>query len=194
MRIFGYIKEFFEDTNIEIQESALKNRNCQYFFQDGWNERKNLNKLLSDLKENDIVVVWRLDCFGRNLLQLLHILITIKNNGAFIVALNNGIDTTDEIVKNIFNKIISAFSDYEKYILSEGIKQDKQARIKKLEQIGRKRRLDRNQEERLCQLYYKVKMRVPEIADVMRVSIDTVYRTLKRLPPVIENDIVQEAK
>ena len=71
----GYARVSTQDQKLELQLDALTRQGCELIFQEkksGKNkERPELEKMLTQLRSGDTVVVWKLDRLGRSLRDLI---------------------------------------------------------------------------------------------------------------------------
>jgi len=85
------------------------------------NDRPGLESCLKALRENDVLVVWRLDRLGRNLKNLIETVDNLTSRGiGFKVLSGSGvnIDTTTSAGKMIFS-IFGALAEYERSLIRE---------------------------------------------------------------------------
>ncbi|WP_317126253.1 recombinase family protein [Spirosoma sp. 209] len=71
--LFGYARVSTQDQNLNLQLDDLKKAGCQKIFQEkvsSAKERPQLGKLLEMPREDDMVIVWKLDRLGRSLKEL----------------------------------------------------------------------------------------------------------------------------
>lgn len=70
----GYARVSTKDQNLSMQIDALKKEGCKLVFKEKVSgakaERKELNKMLDQVREGDIIVIWKLDRLGRSLRHL----------------------------------------------------------------------------------------------------------------------------
>ena len=80
----GYARVSTTDQNLELQLAALKEAGCSRIFQEkisgAKRERPELQRLLDQLRPDDIVVVWKLDRLARSTHQLLELVESIENS------------------------------------------------------------------------------------------------------------------
>ena len=97
--IFGYCRvSKGEDQTSKLQRQAMYTANVQKIFDEigsggRWN-RPVLHKMIEQLREGDIVVVWKLDRLSRSLKDLLVMMEQINKAGAGFGSLTESIDTT----------------------------------------------------------------------------------------------------
>ena len=76
--LIGYARVSTQDQTLDLQLDALKNAGCIRIFTDtasgAKSERKGLHEALDYVRENDVLVVWRLDRLGRSLRDLIDII------------------------------------------------------------------------------------------------------------------------
>ncbi|NIJ54585.1 DNA invertase Pin-like site-specific DNA recombinase [Dyadobacter arcticus] len=86
-----------QDQNLALQLDALKTTGCQKIFQEEVSSAKlrpQLQKMLDVVREEDTIVVWKLDRLGRSLKGLFTLINDFQNNGIGFRSLNDAIDTT----------------------------------------------------------------------------------------------------
>jgi len=69
----GYARVSTKDQNLELQLGALQKFECEKIYKEKLSaikDRPELNSMVSNLREGDIVVVWKLDRLGRSLKHL----------------------------------------------------------------------------------------------------------------------------
>ena len=65
--IIGYARVSTKDQNLDLQVSALKNAGCEKIFKEKLSvakDRTELGLMISTLRKNDTVIVWKLDRLG----------------------------------------------------------------------------------------------------------------------------------
>lgn len=97
--IFGYARlSKLDEQDTLTQVNALKLAGAKKIFEEkasgGRWDRPQLHRMLDQLHEGDIVVVWKLDRLSRSLKDLLHIIEKIESVGAGFRSLTEHVDTT----------------------------------------------------------------------------------------------------
>jgi hypothetical protein len=81
-----------------VQVKALSQAGCKRIFEEeasgGRWDRPELHKALEQLREGDVLVVWKLDRLSRFLKDLLHIMERVREVGAGFRSLTEAVDTT----------------------------------------------------------------------------------------------------
>jgi DNA invertase Pin-like site-specific DNA recombinase len=81
-----------------VLHEALRQAGCKRIFEekasgDRW-DRPQLHKALEQLREGDVLVVWKLDRLSRSLKDLLHIMEGVRDAGADFRSITEAVDTT----------------------------------------------------------------------------------------------------
>jgi DNA invertase Pin-like site-specific DNA recombinase len=117
----GYARVSTRDQNLELQTEALQKFGCEQIFQEkvsAIKDRPELDRLLSILRPNDVVVVWKLDRLGRSLRHLVDLVEIFKTRGVEFISLNDNIDTTTPQGRLIFN-LFASFAEFERELIRE---------------------------------------------------------------------------
>ncbi len=84
-RLIGYARVSTEDQDLSLQTDELKKAGCGKIFYDKISgskiERDGLKDCLLYLKENDTLMVWRIDRLGRSLQHLVAIVSEFQEKG-----------------------------------------------------------------------------------------------------------------
>ena len=95
--LIGYARVSTQDQNLELQRDALTQAGCQKNFEDivsgSRAERPGLNKTLENLREGDMLVVWKLDRLGRSVKHLVDLVGELAKQNIQFKSLTDAIDT-----------------------------------------------------------------------------------------------------
>jgi len=184
-RKIGYARVSKIDQDLKMQIDALIESGCEKdkIFTDqisgSKSERPGLTKCLEELKEGDVLVVWRLDRLGRSMIHLVSLIDNFKQKGISFKSLCDGaIDTTTASGELIFN-IFSSLAQFERKLIQErtyaGLKAAR-ARGKK----GGRKRIDTNDPKVLTakKMHKDHNMSINDICKTLKISRATFYRYL----------------
>lgn len=190
MRNIAYIRVSSEKQNTARQRNALKEAGCNEFYEEklsGKNtERPELQRMLSNLKEGDVVLVHEISRLSRSVKDLLTIVEDIKERGASLKSLNESwLDTSsenpmNEFLLNIFGSLAQLERGLTLQRQKEGIeiaKREGKFKGRKLEvTIGGKK------EEKAMQAleWYQEGKSVRYICKTLSIGTGTFYRLLER--------------
>lgn len=134
-----------------MQIDALKRANVDVIFQEKTSSvgaRLELRKLLSRLKKDDLLVVYKLDRLARSLKDLLSILEQIERAGCGFRSLTEPIDTVSPAGKLMLN-ILGSVAEFERSLIRERSIAGQVAAMKMGRCPGRPRKLSAKQEAEL---------------------------------------------
>jgi len=179
----GYARVSTRDQNLDLQLEALQKSGCEEIFSEkvsAVKERPELDKMISMLRKDDIVVVWKLDRLGRSLKHLIDLVSMFREKGIEFISLNDNIDTTTIHGRLIFN-IFASFAEFERELISERTKAGLEAARAKGRVGGRKPGLTRESiNKAFTALYLSEKdMPVSDILKQLEISKATYYRYLE---------------
>lgn len=95
--IIGYARVSSKEQKLDLQIDALRQHDCELIFTEkisSGKERPELKKALSQLRADDVFIVWRLDRIGRSLNELVNIVASLQDKKVHFKSLTDGIDTT----------------------------------------------------------------------------------------------------
>ena len=119
----GYARVSSNNQDLELQRQELLKAGCDKIFSESVsgkdNNRTELTKLLNDLREKDIVVVYKIDRIARSLKGLIEIIELLKDKKVDLVSLDTGdrVDTTSPMGKAFF-QIAGVFAELERGMIN----------------------------------------------------------------------------
>lgn len=123
MALVGYGRVSTIEQGLQIQLDKLKDAGCEYVYAEHRSgaETKNrpeLEAAISSLRKGDVLVVTKLDRFGRNVLDVLRLLKRVEEAGAFFRCLDQPI-ATDGPMGQLMLTVLAAFAQFELDIRAE---------------------------------------------------------------------------
>jgi DNA invertase Pin-like site-specific DNA recombinase len=144
--------------------------------------RPELNRLMADAHKRrfDVVLVWKLDRFGRSLRHLVNALAEFESLGIAFVSLSDNLDLSTASGRLMFN-IIGAMAEFERALIQERVRAGIRNARAKGKRIGRPRKLvDVLELDRLR----KRGLGWKKIAKELKLGVGTVMRIVKSRKPV----------
>ncbi|WP_026715257.1 recombinase family protein [Flavobacterium daejeonense] len=196
MAVFGYARVSTLDQNLDSQKDELLKYGCsKIFFEKASGKnlaRPELKKLLDSLRENDVVVVYKLDRLGRSLKDLIELVNDLGVRKVDFVSLSDGIDTGTAVGKLMFH-LVGAFAEFERNIISERTKVGLASARARGRTGGKPKGLSAAAQKkavRAKELYDERKLSIDEICKVLEIaSKTTLYKYLK-----FENERLEKVK
>ena len=161
------------------QRRALDAAGCRRVFEEiasgGRWDRPKLLEMIGQLRDSDVVVVWKLDRLSRSLKDLLHIMERIEAAGAGFRSLTEAIDTTTAAGRMMM-QMVGSFAEFERAMIrartSAGRAQARaEGRIG-----GRRRKLGEKQRREIAESVISGRKSGAEMARLYHVSEPTVSR------------------
>ena len=111
-----------DDQSNAAQLRALKAAGCRRLFEEaasgGQWYRPKLQEMIGQLRDGDIVVVWKLDRLSRSLKDLLHLMERIEAADAGFRSLTEAIDTTTAAGRMMM-QMVGSFAEFETPVIRE---------------------------------------------------------------------------
>lgn len=122
-KTFGYARVSTDDQELTLQLSALERYGVDAVFSEHASgksivRRKQLALVIKIMRRGDVLVVWKLDRLGRNLLEILELVEQLNRDGIMLVSLTENVDTTSAMGRAFF-QIAMVFAELERSMISE---------------------------------------------------------------------------
>ena len=139
--IFGYARVSTSGQNIENQIALLKENGCEKIFTDiasGVREdREGLKEMLSQLRKDDIVLVYKTDRIFRSLKNMIDLIEQFNQKGVLFKSITEpAFDTTSANGKFII-QIFGAVAEFERNLISERTKSGLEGARRRNKLLGR---------------------------------------------------------
>jgi DNA invertase Pin-like site-specific DNA recombinase len=178
--LFGYArvsKQNEQDTKTQV--NALKKAGIETLYEErasgGQWDRPQLHKMLDQLREKDVVIVWKLDRLSRSLKDLLHIMEKIEAKGAGFRSLTESIDTTSAAGRMMM-QMVGSFAEFERAMIRERTKAGLATARQQGRIGGRRPKLNKHQRAEIIKLVSSGNKTISESARLFGVHPATVSR------------------
>ena len=173
----GYARVSTQDQDLSLQLDGLIAAGCNQIYQEKATgikkERPELQAMMSQLRDEDTVVIWKLDRLARSLKDLISLVNEIQEKGAALQSLNDHIDTATPHGKFTFH-LFAALAEFERDIISERTKAGLEAARARGRTGGRPQGLSRKAEHTAIiaeQLYREGDLTVKEICKQLSIWV-----------------------
>ena len=182
--LIGYARVSTKDQNLDLQRDALKGAGCEKIFEDNGMSgskmvRPGLEKALSHVRKDDILVVWKLDRLGRTIRGLIELVNELRDRDVQFRSLTEGFDTTTAAGRMLFH-IIGALAEMERDLIRERTHAGLAAARARGRKGGRKRKLDDVKLRLARAMLADRDVSVRDAAAALNVDRATLYRALAR--------------
>ncbi|MDR2896293.1 MAG: recombinase family protein [Propionibacteriaceae bacterium] len=180
MTLLGYARVSTVDQNTDLQTDALNQAGCERVWVDhasgATTNRPQLAAILDYARAGDTIVVWRLDRFGRSLIDLIRLIDNLDQRGIHFRSLTDGIDTSTPNGRLVFH-LFASLAEFERDTIRERTQAGLTAAKARGRVGGRRSTLNTDQVQAVKQMSTQGKT-VTEIARIIGTSRQTIYRTL----------------
>jgi len=118
----GYARVSTADQNLDLQLDALKAAGCDKIYYEKMSgaksDRPELNRMRSELRAGDMVVVWKIDRLGRSLIDLLQVVNDFKEKEIGFCSINDSISTETKEGRLMFG-LLAGLAEYERDMIKE---------------------------------------------------------------------------
>ena len=162
-----------------VQAKALRAAGCLRIFEEAasggrW-DRPELHRMLDQLRESDVVVVWKLDRLSRSLKDVLHIMERIGDVGAGFRSITEAIDTTTPAGRMMM-QMVGSFAEFERAMIRERTSAGLAAARTEGRIGGRRKKLDPAKRREIAESVISGRKTGAEMARLYNVSAPTVSR------------------
>ena len=176
----GYARVSTQDQDLLLQHEALRQANCDKIYEDKASgakaSREGLKLALDILRENDTLVVWKLDRLGRSVNDLVTIVCDLEQRGVHFISLTDQIDTSTTAGRFFFH-VMAGLAQMERDLTIERTRAGLEAARLQGRTGGRKRKMTDSKINAAKRLL-KDGISPSEVAKNLGVSIPTLYRWL----------------
>lgn len=174
----GYARVSTSDQNLDLQLSALKKIGCEKLYQDQISgtkaNRPGLEMALEVLREDDTLVVWKLDRLGRTVKGLIELVNGLEKNNIHFKSITDNVDTSTPSGRFFFH-VMASLAQMERELIAERTKAGLAAAKAKGRVGGRKRKMTNSKIESAKKLL-DAGILPKDVAHDLGISIPTLYR------------------
>jgi DNA invertase Pin-like site-specific DNA recombinase len=183
--LIGYARVSTDDQDLALQRAALNQAGCRKLYEEkisgAKRERPELNKMLEQLRADDVVVVSRLDRLARSTRDLLEIAERLKDAGVGLRSLHEPwADTTSPAGRMVLT-VFAGIAEFERELIRERTHAGRLAAQARGVRFGRAPKLSAEQIT-LARRLAAEGTSIPEVSRVLNVHRGTLYRALGAQP------------
>ncbi len=175
----GYARVSTTDQNLDLQLGVLKEAGCVRIFQEkisgAKRNRPELQRLIDQLRPDDIVLVWKLDRLARSTQNLLELADQIKNAEASFCSLSEPWADTASPSGKMIMTVFAGIAAFERDLIRERTGAGRIAAKKRGVRFWRLEKMNEEQ-KLLAKRLLKEDKSVSEIAKTFNVHKATIYR------------------
>jgi DNA invertase Pin-like site-specific DNA recombinase len=178
----GYARVSTEDQSLETQRGRLSTAGCEMMFEEkisgAARGRPALEKLISHLRKDDVLVVTRLDRLARSTMELLRVAERVIEKNAGLQSLDEPwADTTSPSGKMIMT-VFAGIAEFERALILSRTNEGRKAAMARGVAFGRPKKMRPDQAELARQLVLEGKS-ISAVARTFNVHPATIYRCIE---------------
>jgi DNA invertase Pin-like site-specific DNA recombinase len=179
MTIYGYARVSTDGQTLDNQLAQLREAGAEKIFSEkvsgAKTDRQELRKVVKALRQDDILIVTKLDRLARSLRDILNVLDTLSKNGAKFKSINEPwADTTTDMGQFLTN-ILGSVAELERRLILQRTGEGRQRAMANGVRFGRKPSLDDYQRQEAMRRKEAGELMV-DIARSYKVSRQTIGR------------------
>lgn len=181
----GYARVSTGLQNLDLQQDSLQQYGCEKIFTDHLSgvksERPGLVQAFDFARQDDVIVVWRLDRLGRNMEDLIHLVNQLNERGVSFHTLQENItmdksSSTGQLMFHLF----AAFAEFERNLILERSNAGRAAARARGRVGGRPEKFSA-EDQVLLKTLIDNQTPIKSIAKRWHVSRTTIYRYLNKM-------------
>jgi DNA invertase Pin-like site-specific DNA recombinase len=180
--LIGYARVSTDHQEAAAQVAALKSAGCKRIYQKasgGSADRRELQKLLTQIQNGDVLVVWKLGRLSRSLRDILELMDRLSKANVRFRSLTEAVDTTTPAGRMTLH-IVSSFAEYERAALHERTRSGLALARQGGRIGGRRPKLTIGQQQKLIRMVFEGKTSGADAARLFGIHPATVSRLLTR--------------
>ena len=181
----GYARVSTRDQSLTMQVEALQSAGCDKVCEEvasgARTARPVLDEIIRNIREGDVLVIWKLDRLGRNLAHLIKVATLLLEKKVGLISLNDPIDTTTPQGRLIFG-IFASLAEFERELIRERTNAGLNSARARGRRGGRPKGLSDSAKEKAIvaeTLYRSGNISVTNIAKQLGISKTTLYSYLR---------------
>lgn len=119
----GYCRVSTQEQNLQLQIDELKRQGCQIIYEEkasGRNttDRPEYLKMIASLRDGDTLVIWDISRLGRSMVDLVQIIISLKERNVEFHSIKDNIDTSTAAGRFQYH-MLCAMAEYNRSMIGE---------------------------------------------------------------------------
>jgi DNA invertase Pin-like site-specific DNA recombinase len=172
-----------DDQDNAAQVKALRLAGCKRVFEEkasgGRWDRPQLHNALEQLREGDVLVVWKLDRLSRSLKDLLQIMEKISDAGAGFRSITEAVDTTTSAGRMLM-QMLGSFAEFERSMVRERTRAGLAAARDRGARLGRPAKLSALQQQEVIKAVRDGSKTAADAARLFGLHRSNITRLLER--------------
>lgn len=178
----GYARVSTKEQSLDIQLQALKQAGCKQIYQEKVSgvgrTRPQFQKMMQQIRKDDVLVIWRLDRLARSTRMLLEIVEQLGENGASFKSLTEPWADTTSATGRLVMTFFAGIAEFERDLIRDRTDVGRRAALERGVIFGRPAKMSEDQ-LKLARKLLKQGKSISHVADIFGVHFTTLYRYLR---------------
>jgi DNA invertase Pin-like site-specific DNA recombinase len=187
--LLGYARVSTDDQDLALQRALLQDAGCRRIFDEkvsgAMRDRPQLTRLLDHIRDQDVLVVTRLDRLARSTRDLLEVAELLRDTGAGLRSIGEPWADTTSAAGRMVLTVFAGIAEFERALIYQRTSSGRDAAIKRGVRFGRRRKLTTDQVA-LGRRLVDEGSSARQVAKMLRVHVATLYRALSAQSATIE--------
>ena len=175
----GYARVSTRDQNLDMQLQALKRAGCKQIYQEKVSgvgrARPEFQKMMQQIRKDDVLVIWRLDRLARSTKVLLEIVEQLQEKGASFKSLGEPWADTTSAAGKLVMTFFAGMAEFERDLIRDRTGVGRKAALERGVKFGRPSKMTEEQLKIAKRLLRQGKS-ISYVADAFGVHFTTLYR------------------
>jgi DNA invertase Pin-like site-specific DNA recombinase len=184
--LLGYARVSTDDQDLALQRALLNDAGCRRIFEEkvsgALRHRPQLTRLLDHIRDQDVLVVTRLDRLARSTRDLLDVAELLRDTGAGLRSIGEPWADTTSAAGRMVLTVFAGMAEFERDLIQQRTSSGRHAAMKRGVRFGRPPKLTAEQIA-LGQRLIEEGRSPREVARIFKVHAATIYRTLSKSGP-----------
>ena len=178
----GYARVSTKEQSLDIQIKALQHAGCKLIYQEKVSgvgrTRPEFQKMMQQIRKDDVLIIWRLDRLARSTRMLLETIETLQKLGASFKSLQEPWADTTSSAGRMVMTFFAGMAEFEKDLIRDRTDVGRKAALERGVKFGRPVKMTEEQFKLARKLLRQGKS-IHYVADTFGVHFTTLYRYLR---------------
>jgi DNA invertase Pin-like site-specific DNA recombinase len=178
----GYARVSTKEQSLDIQVKALQRAGCKLIYQEKVSgvgrTRPEFEKMMQQIRKDDVLIIWRLDRLARSTKILLETVEKLKDQGASIKSLQEPWADTTSATGRLVMTFFAGLAEFERDLIRDRTDVGRRAALERGVKFGRPIKMTEEQ-LKLARKLLKQGKSIGYVSDTFGVHFTTLYRYLR---------------
>jgi DNA invertase Pin-like site-specific DNA recombinase len=178
----GYARVSTKDQNLDIQLQALRRAGCRQVYQEKVSgvgrSRPEFQKMMDQIRKDDVLIIWRLDRLARSTRVLLEIVEQLHQKGASFKSLTEPWADTTSATGRLVMTFFAGMAEFERDLIRDRTGAGRKAALERGVKFGRPMKMT-DEQLKLARKLLRQSKSIRYVADTFGVHYTTLYRYLR---------------